>query len=1108
MKKTFFITCVLFVWVSYTLASESRTYPYPFNPIQGLLSEYEKDHRQEICLNGSWDFMPVYQATASDFQYPASFQWESVPIKIPSPWNVNAFTNGTGGDFVAYPSYPKAWESAKIGWMRKNVDIPVDWKEKTTILHFEAVMGNAYVYVNGQEVARNFELFLPFEVDVSEYLIPGKQNEIIVGVAKGELFDDRGKYGRRTYVGGSMWGIEMAGIWQDVYLTAYPQVYIHDTYILPDVKQGLLTVELEVKNTTSTEKIVAVAGDVKKWHNQAGRAIYELPEQKGVLAEHTSLSLKGQNRIKLPANSVTKIQLTSRVSGELDYWTPENPNLYGVIIDLQEKSGVIDRTYERFGWRQFDMKGDRLLLNGKEISLKGDSWHFMGVPQMTRRYAWAWFNMLKDANGNAVRLHAQPFPRFYLDVADEMGICVLDETGIWSSDGGPKIDSEAYWESCAEHLRRLIRRDRNHASVFGWSVCNETIPVAVHVFKAPEEFVQKQVAEINRWVAIAMEMDPTRPWISGDGETDRATDLPTIIGHYGGDEGMQEWASQGKPWGIGEQGMAYYGTPKQASAYNGDRSYESMLGRMEAVAVEGYDLIKKQRELHASYSSIFNLAWYGLQPLELGMSDITRSPNESDGIFFSFKEGGYGMQPERLGPYTTTLNPGYDPTLPLYRPWPLFDAVRSANATPIEAYSIRESPKETIPFSIPSVETVCLFASTQSPLREELENRGVRLTAPTKVSGKTLLIIDGAYPPEDTKQWAVIEKIMKKGATVYVSGITEESLALINRIAPYPIRLEEREANSFLVQGKAPLLQGLGHADFYFSELLSRGKSAMHYGLSGYFVAQADVQLRACNTNWQHWNYRPETSKTGYVFRSEREAKGSDVVIASVSTSQGDFIVSLLDLSDIRQETSSLTNTLLSNLGVQLSNENIRQMGALDDQARLNKVMVCATISSENGNPEEMLSHDYIDGAATIKPTLSTVSADKKWSVIASNEGVFELPKSERDRYPVAYLSFWIYSPRSLSNLLAEPDMPSLDMFVDTNADFIIYLNGEPIKTHINVTDHKEVVKIPHVMPDKGWNHFMIKLVQGKKEGRIQTAVSFDSADRHFMRQVLSSVTR
>ena len=75
----------------------------------------------------------------------------------------------------------------------------------------------------------------------------------------------------------------------------------------------------------------------------------------------------------------------------------------------------------------------------------------MGIPQMTRRYPWAWYTALRDANCNAVRLHAQPFPSFYLDVADEMGILVLDESAMWASDGGQKLGSEEFWK-CSEEL--------------------------------------------------------------------------------------------------------------------------------------------------------------------------------------------------------------------------------------------------------------------------------------------------------------------------------------------------------------------------------------------------------------------------------------------------------------------------------------------------------------------------------------------------------------------------------------------------------------------------------------------------------------------------------
>jgi beta-galactosidase len=128
---------------------------------------------------------------------------------------------------------------------------------------------------------------------------------------------------------------------------------------------------------------------------------------------------------------------------------------------------------------------------------------------------------------------------------------------------------------------------------------------------------------------------------------------------------MKKWSSEGKPWGVGETGMAYYGTPKQISAVNGNRAYESQQGRMEGLATEAYNLIGKQQKYKATYTSVFNVVWYGLKPLAFGLTDTTREPKPEDGIFFTnYQEGIPGVQPERLGPYTSTLNPGYDPRLP------------------------------------------------------------------------------------------------------------------------------------------------------------------------------------------------------------------------------------------------------------------------------------------------------------------------------------------------------------------------------------------------------------------------------------------------------------
>lgn len=1086
-------------------------YKHVFNPMQGLVKDVEKPLRSEICINGKWKFMPLYNVSAQDFKYPAQFDWESTDIKIPSPWNVNDFTDKQGGDFVAFPSYPDKWKDAKIGWMQKTVEIPADWKNKQLILHFEGIIGKAQIYVNKKLVAENFELFLPLEVDVTQYLETGKQNEILVGVAKPNLFDIHGKYGRRTYVGGSMWGTEMAGIWQDVYLFAYPKINVNDIFVQPYVKNNTLKVVVSIQNNTSETKELTISGSANKWVNLAGKQLSEIPAQKGRFEEQPTLNFPIK-KVTVSPNSVTKFTLEKTIDGSLDFWTPETPVLYGAEVSILDKKNCIDKKVERFGWRQFTTDNGKLLLNGKPITLKGDSWHFTGVPQMTRRYAWAWFNMLKDANANAVRLHAQPFPRFYLDMADEMGICVLDESGIWSSDGGPKVDSDEYWISCESHLRKLIARDKNHPSVFGWSVCNETVPVVMHVFKAPESLVQKQLQEINHWVGIVKELDPTRTWISGDGETDRPTDLPIIIGHYGDENTLKHWSSQGKVWGVGETSMAYYGTPKQVSKINENRAYESMLGRMEGIAQESYDLIKMQRSYGAAYASVFNLAWYALQPLSIGLKDVSHAPTPKDGIFFGFEEGKPGMQPERLGPYTTTLNPGYDNSLPLYKTWPMFDAIKAANSECIQDYNIVKKPVEPTKFEVKSKDNIKVFGSELSTLKNDLTQFGLEIDSKKNITSESLIIIDGKNPPTDRKLLAEIKKAIETGTNVLVWGVDPSSLEALNKILPYKLELSKRGATSFLKTNDVPMLQGLNHADFYFSELLQRGKTAMNYGLDGEFVAKSQIYLEACGTEWQRWNYNAETTKTANVYRSELETKGSKTAIACASYNSSNIIVSSLDFNDIRQESDIITRIMLSNLGAQFNANATSNMKALDEQAKLQTALICGAFNIGSKTTSEMLEYSFTKNENELNPQLGTSTEDKHWTLLKANKNnIFSIRNAQisgSNENAAVYVSFWLFSPRSLVNLLAEPDMPKLDMIVGAENGYVLYVNGTPFAK--KVTDKFDIHgnKIENLPLEKGWNHLLLKIVRGSGEGSWNMNARFESNSPEYMKQLLSSVSR
>lgn len=1047
--------CVL---ASTALFAAKVEYKYPFNPLANKVDKIEESARAELCLNGSWDFMPVYKNNKADFVKPENFKADDVKIKIPSPWNVNKFAtnNVKGGDFNAYPSYPKKWEDAKIGWMKRAFTVPANMKGKRLILRFDGVMGYCEVYVNGKKVAENFDMFMPFEADITDVVNQNGANELMVGVAKAELYNEQGKFGRHVYMGGSFWGEFISGIWQDVYLLAKPEVYIKDVFVRPDVKNSTLSLEVEVENTTSSQKKISLDASLKEWKNLAGKSVNEAPVAHGAYLPEIVAKFPKNAEAVVPAKSSKTLTLELKDVANLKFWTPETPNLYGAVVSLDSSSKDLKVT--RFGWRQFSIEGKDLLLNGKKYQLKGDSWHFMGVPQMTRRYAWGLFTMMKDANINAVRFHAQPYPEFYMDLADEMGICVLDESAIWASGGAPKYDSDLYMQRCKEHIERFVKRDRNHPSVFGWSVCNEVLAVAIHVFKSPEELVDRVIENMNSWIDITRKFDPTRDWISGDGETNRPqkTRFPTAMGHYANIDSLSK---QPLPWGIGEQTMAYYGTPLQASKYNGDRAYESMQGRMEAIAIETYRDLKEQREKGAAYACVFNIAWYGLKPQPLGLADQSKAPTLDDGIYFtSYIEGAYGMQPERLGPYTTTINPGYDKSLPLYDPWPMFTAAKAANADPILDFKIVYPEKEAdlAPLQVNVVE---VLADENSPLAIQLRAAG--LDAIQKITNfkNALVVVDGSKKIE---KFAEVKKALSSGARVVIFGVCPESVEQLNSVLKHKIALEERKATSFLKRANSPMLSGKTHKDLYFSELVSNNTTLMHYGLAGDFAKNAELLVEACPTDWQQWNKRAEYSKTGAVIRSEREAKGSGNAIMSVKVAKGgELIISTIDFSPILTESAPLVANMLGNLGAKFSTSNIDALKALDSQSRLAKIKI---VKSETKS--------------------EILKADKNGSI--------KIPSDVNE------VTFWVYSPRSLVDLLAEPNMPVLDLvFASTPAE--VKLNNKNMVERA-VENGKKFAILPF---EKGWNKVTIRLAPNTK----QLQAKFECKNQpNFLVELLSSI--
>lgn len=1112
---------ILLMAIFYILAAQPALaqgvqFSHSFAPQQGMISELEMPQREEICLNGYWQFMPVKLPENISFEeikspdLPSQSGWEEIPLKVPSPWNVNGFTNGQGGDFRAFPGYPEAWNDVKSGWLKKTIRVPANWSGNRVVLHFEAVAGYTKIFMNGKQAGEHFDSFLPFKLDVTELLTPGEDAEILVWVAHGSLLNDPGKYGRRNYVAGSFWGIFIAGIWQDVYLQKYPDLYITDTYIRPWVDRDLLEVEVTVRNTRSKPLKFALDAAIQRWINLNGKSGLSIPEVNWKLGEeamHFSL-----DKLEIGPGEEKTYLLSTPVNGALDLWSPDSPNLYGLVLSVNGKKEILDTDYTRFGWRQFDIQGTALLLNGEPIQIRGDSWHFMGVPQMTRRYAYAWYQALLDANANGVRLHAQVFPRFYLEMADEMGICILDETAIWSSDGGPKIDSDIYWQACRTHVRGMVLRDRNHPSVMGWSVCNETLPVTKHVFNAPDSLVERNIAEINKWVVIVQETDPTRTWISGDGETQAETDLPTVIGHYGGPRELIRWSGQGKPWGIGETGMAYYGTPAQVAKINGDRAYESQLGRMEGLAGEAFDLISMQRDYNASYTSVFNLAWYGLKPLPLGLQETSRAPEMTDGIFFpAFREGQPGYQPERLGSYTSTFNPGYDPTLPLYAPWPLFDAIKMAFSDQYKTLENRwDKKKDNTVRKQKSTEKegMVWLGSGEGNLKRQFEEMAI-LFEPFDPGQRQLIIVDGSHPPASTPELLEeLQSAIQNGSVLLFWGADQSAGELVTSLTGSEVVFYDRNATSYLIRAGHPMLNGQSNATLYFTELTKTPVST--HTLGGEWVQDAQVLLEASGTDWSKWNYQPEDVKTAMVYRNEMEKKSPGTVIARQPNGEGALIVSTVDFFSMGQQSRFLVRNLISNMGGVFQAQIQDLPPAIDKEGVLRNANYYGTVKIDSREIELLFENAPLEEEEFMQVHVGTLTNGAYWDTLsASEEGVFDFlsqPVKHRN-YASCYLSFWIYSPRSLTDLLIEPDMPRLDMFVGVDDLLAFSVNGTPVSYYIGESGFVEdEFKYEGLPLEKGWNHMLIKVAQDTGDWKCK--ISFSSTRPGFMQEIKAVADR
>ena len=605
---------------------------------------YDNEYRSKLCMNGLWDFAPS-SGTITDL--PDTF--ENLPIKVPSPYNINAFMGShfrryagseetfvQGGDFRLYPEYPSRWERAKCGFYRRSFGLKKE-PGRRYFLRFDAVAFHCFFYLNGTLLRETTEGFLPIEIEITETANDG-ENVLLVACESSGYLTYKGEDGRNRldYPRGSFFGEFVSGIWQDVWLISRPFSYITDVFPVTDTRERSLTVKTEAEAPDGA----SLSFFLKKWspggdHGNE-KALGSCPVGADPFVWHWA-------------------------ENEIDIWDSFEPNLYLLTAVLEKDGKVLDRKTVRIGFRTMWAEGEKLFLNGRPIKLKIDAWHYLGYTVQTPEFARAYYQMAKDAGVNIIRLHAEPFPEFFIDIADETGMMIVSESAVWASHCCFSYSPD-FFENSKKHLIRMLLRDRNHPSVVTWSPENECVPAYYFCGSDYVKSVTELEDKIWDFVKVIYDYDTSR-LVSCDGSGDLGGRLPLNSLHY---PHYDCPTKRGKPITIGEMGSMYYSTPDEVTGEYGRDAIESFDGRLRAVAEEAHhDLIGERK--WAAQICVFNLLWYGLRPLPfedrlLSYDDYTTP----------------GIKPSRVTPYMRTLNAGADPLLPDYVPNPVWESAADA----------------------------------------------------------------------------------------------------------------------------------------------------------------------------------------------------------------------------------------------------------------------------------------------------------------------------------------------------------------------------------------------------------------------------------------------
>jgi beta-galactosidase len=406
-------------------------------------------------------------------------QWTAVDL--PHDWAIDLpFISDRGANAHGAKPLGRTFPETSIGWYRRTFDIPATDLGGRIALEFDGVFRDAIVVLNGHYIGRNLSGYAPFRFDVTDFITYGGKNVLVV---RADATESEG------------WFYEGAGIYRHVWLEKTAPVHIAHwgTFVTADVKPATAAAPFGASTTVTMQIEVA---------NDADEAVTCHVVSRMVDRDGKTIATSTSAPMHIPGWRAHTFTQQSAVAKPA-LWSIEDPHLYRLETTVVTAKGPLDRYDTPFGIRTVRFDADRgFFLNEKPVKIQGMCNHQdhagvgSGLPDRLQDFR---IERLKAMGVNAYRTSHNPPTSELIDACDRLGMLVLDETRMMSSN-----------EEGLSQLSRLVRRDRNHPSVFCWSIGNEEPAQATDLGAREAATMKRLVKELDptRLVTEAMNNDP------------------------------------------------------------------------------------------------------------------------------------------------------------------------------------------------------------------------------------------------------------------------------------------------------------------------------------------------------------------------------------------------------------------------------------------------------------------------------------------------------------------------------------------------------------------------------------------------------------------------